>query len=123
MSVTFTKGGDSAALPSPIPGSLVLERKHQAIGRTADGTIYTYDKGVAIYEVQLAFESLTDTEKNELQNFFHTTVNGAVESFTYVDSANNNFTARMIDGTLRFRKVAANVWDVSLRLEIDGMGA
>ena len=123
MSATFIKGGTTVTLPSPVPGSRALERKHQAVGRTAGGTVYAYDKGVATYEVQLTFESLTDSEKSDLQSFFHTTVNGAVETFTYTDSSSNNFTARMIEGTLAFRKVAANVWDVSLTLEIDSMGA
>ena len=121
MSVTFQKGAASVTLPGPVPGSSAREAKRQAVGRSAGGSVYVYDKGVAVYEVSLTFESLTDQEKADLVVFFHDEAEGVLNTFTYTDSRGTEFTARFIGPELSLEKVAQNVWDVALVLELSEM--
>jgi len=123
MSATFQKGETTVTLCNPIPGYASREVKRQLLGRSAGGTVYTYDKGVDTYEVELVFESLTNQEKADLQSFFDVTVDGVCQTFTYTDSAGNDYTARFLSAHLDFVKVANDVWDVALRLELNAMGA
>ena len=123
--VTFAKDQAGVTLPGPLPGALMREVKHQATGLTAGGTRYAYDKGVDRYEVELDFIGLTSAEKEALQGFFHSTVDGVASTFTYTDTAGSEYTARFLDPVLSFRQLArgAGVWDVRLRLELGSMGA
>ena len=123
MSVTLTKDAATVTLPGPNPGATASETKRQVLGRSAGGTVYTYDKGVDTYEIALTFESLTNAEKAALQSFFHATVDGVTSTLTYTDSSGNAYTARFLEPALAFRKVADNVWDVAFRLELSSMGA
>ena len=120
--VTFVKDATTVTLPAPSPGSTMREVKHQALGLTAGGVRYAYDKGVDRYETDLEFQGLDASEKAALQSFFHTTVDGVVNTFTYTDSNGTGRTARFLDPTLEFRKLAVNVWDVTVRLEVSTMG-
>ena len=121
--VTFVSGATTVTLPGPQPGAGIEEHKHQALGLTAGGTRYAYDKGVDRYEVELDFHSLTTAQQTALQSFFHTTVDGVANTWTYTDTAANSYTARFLDPILSFRQVARGVWDVTIRLELDAMGA
>ena len=121
MSVTFQKDSASVVLPGPIPGAEVRETKRQVVGRSAGGTLYAYDKGVVAYEVSLAFESLTDDEKDDLVAFFHDEADGVCNTFTYTDSRGTSFTARFLRPDLSIEKVAQDVWDVALVLELNEM--
>ena len=120
--VTFVSGATTVTLPAPSPGASMDAVKHQALGLTAGGTRYAYDKGVDRYEVELVFVSLTDSQKEDLQSFFHTTVDGVTNTWTYTDSAGNSFTARFLNPTLSFTQVARRVWDVTMKLELNAMG-
>lgn len=121
MSVSFAKGETTVILPGPNPGYRSSAIKRQVLGRSAGGTLYTYDKGVTTFEVSLSFESLTNAEKEALCSFFHITVGGVTTSFTYTDSNGNSYEARFLEPELAFRKVAENVWDVTVRLELEKM--
>ena len=122
MSNTFTRDATTISLPDPSPGYPVRARRRQAVGRTAGGTVYVYDKGVKTYEAELPFESLTATEKSDLVGFFEDTCQGGLQTFTYTDSNGTQRAARFIEPQLAFVKVAANVWDVGIRLELGSMG-
>ena len=121
MSITFEKESSSVTLPSPVPGTDASRVKHQALGLTAGGVRFAYDKGVTRFEVELALESLSDAEKEDLDAFFDSTAGGVTEEFTYTDSAGNEYTARMLSGTLVFTKRSQGVWDAKLKLELDSM--
>jgi len=121
MSVSFQSGQTTVTLPGPVPGSTVRQVKRQVAGRTASGQLYTYDKGVRTFRVVLAFESLSDAEKDSLITFFHESANGVMNSFAYTDSAGASFTARFASAEIALRKVAQNVWDVSFELELNAM--
>jgi len=119
MSVSFQRSATILALPGPVPGSIVRQTKRQAVGRTAGGALYTYDKGVSAWGATLTFESLSDEEKSDLVSFFHDVANGVMNSFTYTDSTGHEFTARFASPDITLRKVAQNVWDVTVELELD----
>ena len=121
MSITFQLDETSITLPGPVPGSGVRQIKRQAAGRTASGEVYVYDKGVQTFAVTLGFESLSDSEKDDLVEFFHDAANGMMNPFTYTDSAGNTFTARFASPEIALRKVAQNVWDASFDLELNEM--
>ena len=116
--VTFVLGGTTVTLPAPVPGSTIREIKHQASFLFASGDRVAYDKGVDRYEIDLEFESLSVTELDNLQGFFHTTVDGVVTTFTYTDTNGTAHTARFLDPTLDVIKVAYNVYDVAVKLEL-----
>ena len=121
MSVTMQKGTTTITLPDPAPGYPVRQVQPQAVGRTAGGSVYVYDKGVETFEVELPFESLTDAEKAALAGFFDQTAEGCRLTFTYTDSAGTARTTRFLDPALEFTKVCANVWDARVRLELASM--
>ena len=123
MSITLKSGETTVTLPDPLPGYPVRARQRQAVGRTAGGSVYVYDKGVDTFEVELPLESLTDAEKNALVSFFDTLAKGCLETFTYTDSNGTARTARFLEPELSFVKVTANVWDVRLGLELASMGS
>jgi len=123
MSVTFVLGETSVTLPDPAPGYPVRSERRQAVGRTAGGQVYVYDKGVTTTEAILPFESLTDAEKAALAAFFADEAEGAANTFTYTDSHAAAHTARFLDPSLDFVKVAGGVWDVRVRLELEPVGS
>lgn len=122
MSIILQNGEDIVTLPDPLPGYPVRAVRRQAVGRTAGGSVYVYDKGVDTFDVELPFESLTDVEKAALSDFFDTVVEGCLQTFTYTDSNAVSRTARFMTPRLDFVKVSSNVWDVRLHLELDSMG-
>ena len=122
MSITFQGGETTLTLPDPLPGYPARAVRRQVVGRTAGGSVYVYDKGVETFEVELPFESLTDAEKAALAAFFDDVAQGCLQTFTYTDSNGTARTARFLDPRLAFVKVAANVWDARLRLELNSMG-
>ena len=123
MSVTFVLGETTVALPDPAPGYPVRSERRQAVGRTAGGQVYVYDKGVTTTEAILPFESLTDAEKTALAAFFADEAEAAANTFTYTDSHAAAHTARFLDSRLDFVKVAGGVWDVRVRLELEPVGS
>lgn len=121
MSITFARGSQTATLPDPVPGYPARQVRRQALGRTAGGTIYVYEKGVQSFEAELRFESLTDAEKEALREFFEEAAEGCRNTFTYTDSNGQAREARFLDPTLNLLKVCANVWDARVRLELASM--
>lgn len=117
--VTFISGVTTVTLPGPIPGSVIREVKHQASFILASGQRVVYDKGVDRYEIDLDFESLTQTELDNLQAFYHTTVDGVVSTFAYTDTNGAAHTARFLEPVLEIPKVAYNVYDVHVKLELE----
>ena len=88
---------------------------------TAGGTRYAYDIGIDRYEADLDFRSLTTSEKDDLQSFFHSTVDGSGTTFTYTDADGSTYTARFLNPTLEFTKTYGDVYDISLSLELNSM--
>ncbi len=122
MAITFVLGSTTVSLPDPSPDYPVRDVLRQAVGRTAGGTVFVYQKGVQTYEAELSLAALSDTQKGDLTDFFADEAEGCRNTFTYTDPNSNAFTARFLDPTLEFVKAGSNVWDVILHLELSGMG-
>jgi len=123
MSVTLTKDTTTVTLPNPSARCDLAERKRQTLRRTQGGSARVHDQGVTTWEAELLFESLTDSEKSDLRSFFHTAVNGMALTFTYTDEESNQYTARFLEPALEFTKVAYNLHDVTIKIELDSMPA
>ena len=79
--------------------------------------------GVDTYELRVEWESLTATEKTSLQSFFHGTVDGMTNTWTYTDENTTAFTARFLEPDLSFKKYGKNIFDVDVLLELSAMPA
>ena len=121
MSVTFTKNATSVTLPDPAGTPELSRLKRQTMQRTQGGVARIHDQGISTCEAELLFESLTDSEKSDVQGFFHTTVNGMMQTFTYTDEHSAEYTARFLEPDIHFTKVAYNVHDITLKLELSAM--
>jgi len=119
--VTFTKGETSVTVPAPARMVGNAARMAQAKGRTSGGDVFAYDLGGTVHEAEIEFRSLTSAEKDALATFFKDTARGMLETWTYTDPAGGGRTARFAEPALVFVQFARNVWDCSLRLELDGL--
>ena len=119
MSVTFTLGEVSVTLRNPERSNVLRKRMHQATGRTAGGVFYSYDKGVTIQVLGLAFTELTSADKAALDSCFENTVTGTEITFTYTDHASQSWTARFIQDELEWAERFDGFWDLSLEMEVE----
>ena len=119
--ITFVSGATTVTLPGPPGGYPEREVKFQAMGLTLGGKRYVYDKGVAKYEAEITLESLTAAQKTALDSFYHTTVNGSRETFTYTDTTGTAYAARFLNQTLDYTKVSKECFDITLQLELGAM--
>jgi len=123
LNVTFVNGSTTVTLPGPIGGSAMSRIKAQAIGLSAGGTRFAYDKGATDrFEAELAFKNLSTDEKEDLDSFFDSDVDGVTTTFTYTDTNGQEYTARFLEPELRITKVVFGIWDVSMKLELSVMG-
>ena len=104
MPVKFVSGATQAEIQNPVRGNSLKVKKYQTLGRTAGGTVYTYEKGTTTKEIELSFEELRESEKAALQSFFDTTVDGIQNTFTYTDHRGTAWTARFLEDELIFEE-------------------
>jgi len=93
----------------------------QAAGRTAGGELFVYDLGSTVRRAELEFRSLTTAQRDSLAEFFEETAHGMQEAWQYIDPWGRVATARFAEPALSFTQFAANVWDVTLRLELGSL--
>ena len=105
MAVVFTKNLTAISLQNPKRSNAYNLKKHQAMGRTASGNLYTYDKGVDIKKLVLEFEELRQSEKDNLESFYNTTVDGIMNTFSLADHQGNTWTARFLNTELEFEEI------------------
>jgi len=141
MAVKFDAGGgNDFECQNPVRSNRYEIRMRQAKGRCAGGELFVYDKGVTTYELLLEFRELRKVEKDEMDTFFITHVDGMSDTFTYTDHNGNSWTARFLDPELIWREAddvynAADnftigavtypsttrkdgIWEVNVRLEV-----
>jgi len=121
--VIFKKDATTVTVPAPARAVRNAARLAQARGRTAGDEVFAYDLGGTVHEAELEFRSLTSAERDALAAFFKDTARGMLETWTYTDPGGTERTARFAEPALVFVQFARNVWDCSVRLELDGLVA
>ena len=119
--VTLKKDSTSVALPAPVRVVRTSFDSGQAHGRTAGGETFVYELGTDRHEAEIEFHSLTNAEKDGLASFFKDATDGLSATWQYTGPAGGEFQARFAEPALVFIKFARNVWDVSLRLELEAL--
>lgn len=82
--MTWAVGATTVTLPAPAPGYTTDRETAQSIGRTAAGVHYVYDKNVT-QRVARIMLVLTAAQKTALLTFIDSTLDGAVNTFTWTD--------------------------------------
>lgn len=109
MPVSLTYSTTTIWLQNPQVANVYAVKKNQALGRTSGGTVYTYDKGSDQKRMELEFANLRQGEKDALETFYKTTVNGIMNTWTYVDHGGVSHTARFLDDELQFVEEASDI--------------
>lgn len=117
MSVTLVENGNTLTLPNPAHQGRVRAIPHQAVGLTAGGTRYVYDKGVTLYQITLTFQLVTEAEYSAFMTFYTSTVDESLTTFTYTDSKGNAYALTRFIGEPRVTKRMSNVFDLTFTLE------
>lgn len=118
MSITLRRETTSVTLPDPSPGVRLGARRRQVAVRTQGGETRVFDRGVETWEAALTIESLTAAEKAALEAFVRDAAEGMLRTFTLVTESGAERTARLLSPDLEFHKLARDVYDVTLRLEL-----
>ena len=118
MSVTFQSGVESVTLRDPEYVNSESASPHQALGRTAAGDVYVYDKGVEVRTMTFEFRYLDNTEKEDLEEFHRTTVKGAYQEFSLTDHRSRSWMARFVRD-LEFSEILDGRWNCTVVLEVE----
>jgi len=120
ITLTYDPGGPgeaSVTLASPPPGYQMGHERAQALGRTADGTPYVYDRETTIYSLTLPVV-LTKTQRDNLDTFVTSTVKGALNTFRLVDHLGNTLNScRFTEPSLMYVKTKSAQYRVTLRIQ------
>jgi len=119
MAVIFTKNLTEIEIQNPADSNAYQLKKYQVLGRTASGGVYTYDKGVDTKKLTLKFENLREDEKTALENFYNTTINGIMDTFSYTDHLETVWTARFLNTELNFEELD-NVGKTETTYDVSG---
>ena len=118
----FTKTGaqdlefpEGLVFPMPLP----IEKK-QVIVRAAGGGFYVYDKGPEIQQLILLFHNLTAAKYALLKTWWRTTVNGAMNEFTFTDHQGTAYVVTCVSNPLPFQWDHEDGFSGELLLEVTG---
>ena len=123
MSVTLTLDAAVVTLPDPVGGTPLARVRRQVLSRTQSGLPVVHDLGCETHEIEVAWESLTASEKDALLGFFGDAAEGMLNPWIYTDEYGTDYAARFLEPRLEFRKNARDMYDVRVRLELDAPGA
>ena len=114
--ITFTRDAVTVNLPAPVPGYVPEHEVVQAVGRTAAGEYYVYDKGVTSRAVKLTIE-LTASQKVELLAFIDNAIEGCVNTFTYTDHLGvSHSDCRLRNAAIAITKLRSNRFRAELEI-------
>lgn len=105
MPVQFSYSSTTFNIQNPVFSNLYKIKKFQALARTAGGKIFAYDKGVTSYQLTLEFSDLRQSEKDDLESFFDSVVNGTLTDFEYTDHFGTVWSAKFLVTELSFEEV------------------
>lgn len=116
MSITLVKDATTVTLTGVRPASKKPLRKFQAHDRTAAGVLHVEDFGdeVRVFRVNVRENG---TVKTELETFFNTEADGAVNTFTYTDENGSSHTVRWIDLEFNPQQIGYDFFDIWMTFE------
>lgn len=104
MPVVFEYSSTRVEIQNPSRSNIHKIKKFQALGRTAGGQIYAYDKGPTSKRLELEFLELRQSEKDALESFYDTTVDGVITNFEYTDHFGTTWNAKFLETELNFEE-------------------
>ena len=117
-SITFAYGATTLTMRPADFSDTRNPTRVQARSRTHDGTLIVGDRELTILRFYLKWNALTDDERDALELFFGPTlVNGALNTFTYIDHFGVSNSVRMITDIV-YQNVFTNFWTTDLVFEV-----
>lgn len=116
----FTKDSTTIEIPGPATSN-VRNTPQYARSETPSGQHWVYKGRSSARDVWiLEFKGLGNTDKDNLQDFFDTTVGGPGVSFTYEHTDEESYTARFLQDSLQFTPEFPGWWNITLEIEVNG---
>jgi len=106
MSVKFQLGGTVFYLQNPDLANAPERRRMQVIRQGASGWYFVYDKGHNTVIWTLRWSNLRESEKVALDDFFLSTVQGALNIFSFTDWRGNLKQVQFLQSSIEFTEVA-----------------
>lgn len=70
--------------------------KHNSEVQMEDGTYFVYSRSVTNYEYSIEIVLYSESERDELEDFYDNVVNGSEKQFQYTDPYSDVYTVRFI---------------------------
>lgn len=72
--------------------------KHNSQVQMEDGTFYVYSRSVTNYRYTVSVVLTSESERDDLESFYDSTVNGNQKTFQYTDPYSDIYTVRFEEG-------------------------
>lgn len=72
--------------------------KHNSQVQMEDGTFYVYSRSVTNYRYTISVVLTSESERDDLESFYDSTVNGSQKTFQYTDPYSDIYTVRFEEG-------------------------
>ena len=71
--------------------------KHNSSVQMEDGSFYVYSRSVTNYRYSIVVVLTSESERDNLEAFYDSTVNGSEKTFSYIDPYSDTYTVRFED--------------------------
>jgi len=122
MAVDFTPtitldydSGNTVTLSSPGPDYEFEPKMEQAVGQTAAGAWYVYDKAVENRTLVLTLR-ITDAEKLALETWVRDQAKTSVNTFTLINHKRKTHTGCRLTAPVAYRRTPGGRWSITLRI-------
>lgn len=116
--VVLDVSGNSVTLPSPTPGHDHEVEAVQALGETAAGDVYVYDKSFTRRFLRLRFR-LTKAQRDALVAWYGTHAQGALNTCSYRDHHGITHTGCRVTRPLAFQRTAGGRYEIEIELRLN----
>ena len=102
-----TVGGATTSLAFTNSPESPYERaviKHNSSVQMEDGSMYVYSRSVTNYRYSISVVLTSEVERDALESFYDSTVNGAEKTFEYTDPYGDVYTVRF-DENMRISEI------------------
>lgn len=116
----FEKGSSSIEIPGPA-STAPRNTSQYARSETPSGQHWVYKGRSSTRDVwSLDFRGLGNSDKQDLQTFFDSTVGGPGVDFTYRHTDETSYTARFLQEGLNWTAEFPGWWNISIEIEVNG---